>query len=140
MTTEEFEALVADEVASIPARFERELRNVVFLVKENPSAEELTENGVPPGDTLLGLFVGVTLGDRGNGPWELPSRITIFKEPNENEARELRIPVREVVHATVWHEVAHFLGMEEVEVRSAERNRAQKRAPGMPHDQGNVVS
>lgn len=124
MTIEEFEALVADEVANIPARFERELTNVVFIAKENPSPEELRENGVPPSETLLGLFEGVTLGDRGSGPWELPARITIFKEPNESEARGVGVPVRQVVHATIWHEVAHFLGMEEREVRGAERRRA----------------
>jgi predicted Zn-dependent protease with MMP-like domain len=126
MTRKEFETIVAEEAEKIPERFRKELSNVVFIAEDEPSAEELRENKVPEGETLLGLFHGVTLGERGSGPWELPGRIVIFRQPSEDEAEETRTSVRTVVHDTIWHEVAHYLGMEEGEVERAEERRKKK--------------
>ena len=123
MTRKEFEAIVAEEVDAIPDRFLRELANVVFVVEDEPSAEQLEENGVLPEETLLGLFEGVMLGERGSGPWELPGRIIVFRHPTEDEAEESGMSEREIIRDTVWHEVAHYLGMEEHEVRGAEERR-----------------
>jgi predicted Zn-dependent protease with MMP-like domain len=123
MTRRAFERIVADAVGSIPERFRRELENVVFIVENEPSAEQLRENGVPADETLLGIFEGVMRGDQGSGPWELPGRIVIFQGPAEDEAAALHAPVADVVRDTVWHEVAHYLGMDEHEVRRAEERR-----------------
>jgi len=121
-----FERLVADEVARIPEQFRKKLENIVFVAEPKPAADVLREYDIAEGETLLGLFDGVTLGERGSGPWELPGRIIIFQEPSEDEAKESGVSIQEVVRDTIWHEVAHFLGLEEHEVAAAEERRRSR--------------
>lgn len=123
-----FEGLVTEEVARIPERFRKELANIVFVAEDEPNNEERRAHGLSDSETLLGLFDGVTLGERGSGPWELPGRIVIFQRPTEEEAEDSGKTVREVVRETIWHEVAHFLGLEEHEVAAAEERRRVRKS------------
>ena len=52
----------------------------------------------------------------------MPDRITIFQGPHERMART-REHLVQMVADTVWHEVAHYFGMDENRVRAAERKR-----------------
>jgi predicted Zn-dependent protease with MMP-like domain len=52
----------------------------------------------------------------------LPDRITIFQGPHERLARDRR-HLQRLLEDTVWHEVAHYFGMNEAQVRRAERQR-----------------
>ena len=55
----------------------------------------------------------------------MPDRITIFQGPHERLARTPEHLAR-LVEDTVWHEVAHFFGLDETQVRAAERTRRAK--------------
>ena len=123
MTKRRFERLVAGEAARIPERFRRRLTNLAFFAEEEPTPEQLREQGLPEEDALLGLFEGVPLGEQAGVAWQLPNRIIVFNRPTEEEARERGVTIREVVRETIWHEVAHYLGMDESEVRAAEERR-----------------
>jgi predicted Zn-dependent protease with MMP-like domain len=57
----------------------------------------------------------------------MPDRITIFQGPHERLASDPAHLVR-LVNDTVWHEVAHYFGMDELQVRTAERKRRVSRA------------
>jgi predicted Zn-dependent protease with MMP-like domain len=126
MTLNAFEQIVAEEAAKIPEKFLKRLKNVAFVVEDDPSEELLKEMEIPEGETLLGIFEGANLGEQGSGPWEMPGRIVIFKNPTETEAKDSGLSVREVVYDTLWHEVAHYLGMDEHEVMKAEERRGRK--------------
>jgi predicted Zn-dependent protease with MMP-like domain len=126
MKLNEFERIVAEEAAKIPEKFMKRLKNVAFVVEDDPSEELLEDMEVPEGETLLGVFEGANLGEQGSGPWEMPGRIVVFKRPTEDEAKETGMPIREVVYDTIWHEVAHYLGMDEGEVEKAEGRRRQE--------------
>jgi len=124
MRADDFEDLVQDAYAKIPARFRRRLENVAVLVEAEPSPAQLAEAGVPPGGTLLGLYQGRPLTQRSVfESFAMPDRITIFQGPHERLARG-EADLRRMVEATVWHEVAHYFGMDEQQVRAAERRRS----------------
>jgi predicted Zn-dependent protease with MMP-like domain len=77
-----------------------------------------------PGWTLFGLYEGVPQTKRGN-PYALilPDKITIFRLPIEHSTAADPAAIKEIVKNTVWHEVAHHFGMDEQQVRTAERKK-----------------
>lgn len=121
MTPDEFDRLVAAAYERIPARFRRRLKNVALVVEPEPTRAQLGRLG--PGGTLLGLYEGRPLTKRSVfEPFAMPDRITIFQGPHERLARTPEHLAR-LVEETVWHEVAHYFGMDELQVRAAERKR-----------------
>ena len=115
-----FEAWADDAWASIPASIRSEFSNLVIVVEDEPSEEQLNAANVPRGETLLGLYEGVPLDQRG---WfyqmALPDRITLFQGPIERTGGD----VRREIYQTLWHELAHHIGMDEDEVRAAEQRK-----------------
>jgi predicted Zn-dependent protease with MMP-like domain len=126
MSPDEFDRLVAAAFARIPARFRKRLKNLALVVEPEPTPAQLAHAG--PGapnrhHTLLGLYEGRPLPTRSVfEPFAMPDRITIFQGPHERLASGPEHLVR-LVEDTVWHEVAHYFGLNEREVRAAERRR-----------------
>jgi predicted Zn-dependent protease with MMP-like domain len=128
MTSHEFDQLVEWAYARIPRQFRRRMENISVVVEAEPSPEQLAAGRVGPGGTLLGLYQGRPL--TGRSVFEnfaMPDRITIFQGPHERLAGS-PAQLRQMVEDTVWHEVAHYFGMDEPGVRAAERRRMAKRA------------
>jgi predicted Zn-dependent protease with MMP-like domain len=122
-TSQSFDRLVADAWARIPARFRRRMKNIALLVEDEPNPAQLSRGRVPHGSTLLGLYEGRPLTQRSVfESFAMPDRITIFQGPHERLARSPEDLAR-LVEDTVWHEVAHYFGMDERQVRAAERRR-----------------
>lgn len=112
MSPREFDQIVDRAVKKIPARFQRRLHNVAFVV-ENEG----------PNPNLLGLYHGHPLTERSvYQNFTMPDTITIYQRPHERLARD-REHLEKLVEDTVWHEVAHYFGMDERQVRQAERRR-----------------
>lgn len=123
MSAEEFDSLVEEALQRVVApRFRRRLHNVVFVVEPEP-----------PSPGLLGLYQGRPVTERSTAEFvSMPDRITIYQGPHERMARNAA-HLRRLVEETVWHEVAHYFGMSEAQVRRAEarRTRAGNRRRGM---------
>jgi len=118
-----FDRLVQDAWAGIAPRFRRRMKNIALLVADEPSREQLVRGRVPRGGTLLGLYEGRPLTTRSVfEPFAMPDRITIFQGPHERMARNPE-QLAKLVEETVWHEVAHYFGMNERQVRAAELRR-----------------
>ncbi len=123
MSPQEFDEIVAQAWRAIPARFRRRLKNVALVVEPEPGAPHLAAGKAPPGGTLLGLYQGRPLTARSVfESFAMPDRIFIFQGPHERLARS-RAHLEKLVADTVWHEVAHYFGMDERRVRAAERRR-----------------
>jgi predicted Zn-dependent protease with MMP-like domain len=126
MSPDEFDCVVAAACARIPARFRKRMKNLAVIVEPEPSAAQLArvDRGAPSRrHTLLGLYEGRPLPTRSVfEPFAMPDRITIFQGPHERLAASPEQLVR-LVEDTVWHEVAHYFGLDEREVRAAERRR-----------------
>ena len=70
MRDRDFEQLVEQGLEEVPARFRRRLRNVVFVVEDEP-----------PRPGLLGLYQGRPLTTRSvSQPIAEPDRITIYQD------------------------------------------------------------
>jgi len=123
MTTADFDRLVTRAVAKIPHRFRRRMSNIAFIVEAEPSPAQLRAAGVRPAGTLLGLYRGRPLTVRSvYDSFVMPDQILIFQGPHERLARSPE-HLKKMVEQTVWHEVAHYFGMDEARVRRAERRR-----------------
>jgi predicted Zn-dependent protease with MMP-like domain len=123
MRRKEFEEVVRQAWTRIPGRFRSRIRNVAIVVEDEPAAGHLRGARVGPGHTLLGLYQGVPLTQRGfSYGMVLPDKITLFQGPIERAAGgRARIP--EIVYETLWHEIAHYFGMSEPQVRASEQQR-----------------
>lgn len=121
VSDEQFGELVEQAVADIPQRFADHLNNVAFRVDDEPSREQLDESlGLHGRGTLLGLYQGIPLPDRGDGyNGVVPDIITIFKRPHEYFAHDLE-SLRAEVRQTVWHEVAHYFGLDHGQIHALE--------------------
>ena len=117
MRKRQFEDLVRRAVEEIPDEFLAIMHNVDIQVRRQPTRRQLRETRVSPGDTLLGLYEGVPLTDRGDYNMALPDVITIFQHPIE-EICETDDEVMEQVRQTVVHEVAHYFGITDVELEA----------------------
>lgn len=127
MRASDFDQVVEKALHSIPARFRNRMNNVAVVVEDEPAAAQLNSGGVTRGGTLLGLYEGRPLTQRSVfEPFRLPDRITIFQGPHERLARS-REELERLVEQTLWHEIAHHFGMNEREVRAAERLRRMRR-------------
>ncbi|MEK9167992.1 MAG: metallopeptidase family protein [Patescibacteria group bacterium] len=130
LSREQFELLVKEGMAGIPQKFLDKIKNVAILVEDEPSAEVRKEEGLAKGETLLGLYRGVPATERGEGygiGMTLPDTITLYQHPIEEAARGDSARIREEVRDTVWHEIAHYFGMSESEVRTREKEMRRKR-------------
>ena len=104
LDTQEFEALVVSELDALPDEMVEGLDNVVFVVEDRP------ENGSLD---LLGLYDGTSLTERDRyGVGELPDRIIVYREPHL-AACDDEDELRDEVHTTLVHEIAHFYGIDD---------------------------
>ena len=108
-----FEALVDRALADLPKEFAEILGdgNVVRVIKDYPSDEQLRSVGLEHPLELLGLYDGIPLTERSVFHTGVqPDHIFIFQRPIEAMCESDEEIAREVRH-TVIHEVGHFFGI-----------------------------
>ena len=117
MTREEFRELVEEAIDSIPERFAQQVRNVGFVIEDEPSDELLDEMEIGPDGTLLGLYQGTPLTERSWGFGnQLPDRITLFQFPIEDDGDGSADDIIDAIGETLIHELGHYFGMTEEEI------------------------
>ena len=104
MDAAEFEEAVGDALDAVPPELMRLLDNVVFLVEDEPPADD---------PDLLGVYDGTPLTERGDA-WAgaLPDRITIFRGPLTRMCED-REDLLDEIAVTVVHEIAHHFGIDD---------------------------
>lgn len=122
----DWEKYIEDGVRALPERFREKIRNVAILLEDEPNEVVRREHGLAPDETLLGLYQGIPLSERGDGYGvgaTLPDTITIYTRPTLEEAQDTDGDVARIVRETIWHEFGHYFGLDEEEVRSREERR-----------------
>lgn len=115
METTEFETYINEAITMVPKHVRAKIENVAFVVDD----ERL--------GNLLGLYHGIPLTSRGQGySGVLPDTITLFRRTIERAAGPDQSAIRRLVISTVHHEIAHYFGFTESDVRHWERKRARR--------------
>lgn len=119
---ESFTKLVESSLLTIPEEFRAVLQNVVVIVENYPSPDQLKKIGARGRGYLLGLYEGVPKTKRGRYGigGNLPDKITIFKKPMELLANSEE-DIKHMVLDTVEHEIAHHFGMDEEAIKNTKK-------------------
>lgn len=120
LTQDEFEKIVSIAIDAIPEKYFKQLNNVAFVSADDPSAEQRRKLKLRDNQSLFGLYEGVPLTKRASGyNMVLPDKITIFKNPIEQTSSSME-ELQKLVQNTVWHEVAHYFGLDHTQIHQLE--------------------
>lgn len=116
----DFEAIVSQAIDSIPDKYFEHIANVAFVTADEPSPEQRKKLHLRAGQSLYGLYEGIPITRRSSGyNMVLPDKITIFKRPIELSSTNLEELIKQV-KKTVWHEVAHYYGLDHLQIHELE--------------------
>lgn len=125
VSEEQFNTAVSEGIDTIPPLYQKHLQNVAFIVEDEPTQEQRIQLHLYPNETLFGLYEGVPLPQRNGGTKLLPDKITLFKNPMLAVCRDFG-ELKQLVRHTVWHEVAHYYGLDHKRIHELE-NKIMKR-------------
>ena len=116
MKREDFIQVVGEALDSLPKEFRSRIRNVAVLVEDLPPNQPLPQ----PGDQrrlLLGLFHGVPTTKK--SIFDLPTGpdYVVLYQKNIEAICSSDAEVREQIRLTVMHELGHYFGMDENQLR-----------------------
>ena len=120
MQRERFIQVVAQVLDDLPDQFRSRMQNVAVLVEDLPSQQRSRAgrpHGTSPRQLLLGLFVGTPRTRK--SVFDLPAgpdRIILFQKNIEAVCRD-EAEIREQIRLTVIHELGHYFGMDEEQLR-----------------------
>jgi predicted Zn-dependent protease with MMP-like domain len=120
MNDEQFAALIAEVMDELPREHMDAVKNVAIVYADEPTPEQREQLRLRDHESLYGLYEGVPLTKRQGMTSYGPDKITIFKIPlmeHANDYAELRAQVKH----TVWHEVAHYFGLDHPAIYALER-------------------
>jgi predicted Zn-dependent protease with MMP-like domain len=106
------ERLVDRALAAIPPPFREHLDEVAIVIDDEPSADQLRDNGMDSDESLYGIYEGVPITEYGADWVAQPNRITLFRLPLEEDFPDPD-DLAEEVRITVIHELAHHLGIDD---------------------------
>lgn len=125
VSDKQFDDIVAEAVAKVPEPYKSRIDNVAFLIQDEPDRSQLYKLSLFRGELLFGLYEGVPLPSRGGSTKLLPDKITLFKQPAELVSNTLD-ELKEHIRHTVWHEVAHYFGLNHKRIHELEHRQLDK--------------
>ena len=118
---ERFEELVEKAVETLPEEYTKLFGNITIIVEDYPGPED-TKTLNQGGDILLGLFSGVPYPHKGGFfeiPDSLPDKIILFQKNIEKISSSEKELIEEI-QKTLVHEVGHYFGLSERDLRKYE--------------------
>ncbi len=111
LSQEEFETVVGRAIDQLPKKYLTRLKNLAITVEDEPTPEQRQKLHLHDGTLLFGLYEGVPMVARSGGQPIMPDKITLFKRPIELVSGSVE-ELQEQVYRTLWHEVAHYFGLD----------------------------
>jgi len=116
MKREHFVKVVEDSLDSLPEEFRSRIKNVAILVEDFPPNQPKPQ----PGERrrlLLGIFHGVPATKKSVFDLSLgPAHIVLYQK-NIEAVCSSEAEVREQIRLTVIHELGHYFGMDEEQLK-----------------------
>lgn len=116
MDRDQFARFVEETLAGLPRKYKKLLHNIAVMVEDQPPA---SRRGAL--SSLLGIYHGVPFQYRGpyygNTP---PDVIVIYQQPIESISSSDE-DVRERIREVVFHEIGHYFGLSESDLRDIEK-------------------
>lgn len=119
ISDEQFSALITEAMSELPKDHMDAVKNVAIVYADEPTPEQAEKLRLRADQTLLGLYEGVPLPKRQGSTSFPPDKITIFKYPILQRVHTIEELKREIKH-TVWHELAHYFGLDHPAIRALE--------------------
>lgn len=119
MPDEQFAALIADAIDAMPEEHAKAVENIAVVYADEPTEDQRQQQQLRHDQTLFGLYEGVPLAARNGSTGYGPDKITIFKLPILAQSFS-EADVREHVNHTVWHEFAHYFGLNHDQIHALE--------------------
>lgn len=123
MTRERFRKLVADALDELPDLFRERIHNVAVLVEDYPPGQRPTADRRRPRKLaserprVLGHFIGTPATERSVFQVAAgPDRVVLYQKNIEAICRS-DAEIREQVRLTVIHELGHYFGLDEDQLR-----------------------
>lgn len=112
-TDDEFSKLVGRALDELPEKYVSRLENVVITYADEPDENQRQKLKLRGHQSLFGLYEGIPLTKRGNNyNLVLPDKITLFKLPLFHFANGDEQKFKAQIKHTLWHEVAHYFGLD----------------------------
>lgn len=120
ISDEQFQEMIDKAFDRLPKLHRDNVRNVAILFADDPTEEQRQELALRHNETLLGLYQGTPLSERGGRESLLPDRITLFKGPLLAVSHDMASLQEEIYH-TLWHEIAHYYGLDHDKIHALEK-------------------
>jgi len=120
ISDEAFADLIDQSFDELPKEHRKAVKNVAIVYAEDPTEDQREQLRLACNQTLYGLYEGVPLARRQGVTAYPPDKITIFKGPLQRDAVDYA-DLRRKVHHTLWHEVAHYFGLNHTQIHELER-------------------
>ena len=119
ISDEQFQELINQALTKLPGEHARNIKNIAILYEDEPTPAQRETLKLRNDQTLLGLYEGTPLTQRQGMTRLLPDKITLFKRPLEVRADTVE-QLEEAIRHTLWHEIAHYYGLDHTKIRELE--------------------
>ncbi len=121
VSREQFESLVEESIKALPEEFKKYFENITIIVEDHQDSEEIRRLKSKR-ELILGVYSGVPYPEKKgffNIPYPLPDKIILFQKNIEDICSSEKDLI-EQIQKTLIHEVGHYFGLSERDLRRHE--------------------
>lgn len=117
-----FDKLISEAMDELPQEYITGLDNVLVTYEDEPTSDQRAKLKLRCTDILFGLYEGIPRTARNNNySLVVPDKITLFKLPILAASRNEQA-LKQTIKHTLWHEIAHYYGLDHDKIHAIERN------------------
>jgi predicted Zn-dependent protease with MMP-like domain len=124
-STDYFDGLITRALENLPPEFQAQLDSVAIVIDDYPSHAQLQATH---SHGLFGIYEGIPRTAYGADHAPVASKITLFRGPLEAYSSGFD-ELTQRVEDTLFHEIAHHMGISDARLHELEVDRRKRRRP-----------